>query len=179
MLSLCMILTILPTRSAAVDDLTNGDPDLKSAGNPVSLDLVGGDIIFTESGYTQGTSTTETAYTGTYAITQTGGTSTANTITVESGTVNMTISGLDVEADTGPAIWVKGGATLNLTLADGSTSTLVGAEGWSAISVDPGVYGQNGYEPDTQSTLIVKGAGTLYAYGGPATETFDRRRRVR
>lgn len=153
----CLLIGFLPTNAWA-----DGEG---------SLDLQNGSITITESGYTQG-GTSGTECPDSYTITQSGEDSTSNTITIESGTVNMTISGLNVEATTGPAIWVKDGATLNLTLADGSTSRLKGAEGWSGISVDPGEYGQNGYEPGTQSTLIVKGAGTLYAYGGSASNTF-------
>ena len=154
-LSLCLLAGLLPTVA-----LADGD-DATALG---SLDLADGSITITSNGYTQGDSTTETAYTGTYTITQTEGNSTANTVTVESGAADMTIGGLNVVAEDAPAIYVKAGATLNLTVKN--ENTLTGGDGFAAICVEPAYDSSWNYDAGNSAKLYISGDGTLTVTGG-------------
>ena len=153
-MSLCMVLGLLPVSVLAV--------------NPVKLDLDDGSIVITETGYKQGGASDETPYTGPYSITQTGDAATANTITAESGTIDLTISGIDIQAANSAAITVKAGATLNLTLASGTDNAVKGGTGYAGISVAAAFPGGT-YDPDTSGKVVIKGDGSLTATGGAAT----------
>ena len=70
------------------------------------LDIAQGTIYITETGYQQGTS--QTASTGPYIISGTG----SESIVIQSGTQDITISNLQITASGKPAIRVEAGATL-------------------------------------------------------------------
>jgi hypothetical protein len=141
-------------------------------GTLVNLDLSNGSIIITSNGYTVGDSTTETAYTGGYAVEQANTETTNNTIVIESGNIDMTIRGLNVEATNTPAIWVKAGATLNLTvegdnaLTGGSYANADGIGGFAAICVEPAYDVDWNYDAEACGALYLSGSGSLMATGG-------------
>lgn len=123
------------------------------------LDLAQGSIrIYEESGkewYEQNDTASTT--TGTVIIQQTdsGSTATANTVAVESGAAELTISGLNVSSRTSP-ISVEEGALLELTLLGNSTLT-------SLYSSELGIYG---IFVSTDAKLTIKGTGSVEAVGG-------------
>ena len=82
---------------------------------------------------------------------------TAGTITVESGTHDITLAGINIST-TKPLI-VSSGATLNLTLEDGSTNTLTGTGKGSYANEAVSVLG----------TLNIDGGGSLTANSGPSS----------
>ena len=153
-LSLIMIVSLLPVTAYADD--------------AAELNISTGDITITETGYTQGTGT-ETPHDGSYKITQNGTDPIGNKIIIASGEIDLTISGLNIEAAKGSAIKVGNGAILNLTL-DGE-NTLTGADGYAAISVAAGEWEDNSYKDGTQGHLLIDGIGTLTAQGGKAADS--------
>ena len=166
MLSLCMILAFLPIWSAAADDLTSGDPGLQNTGDPVSLNIGNGGITFSSTGYRQGSAADETTYDGPYIVSGTG----TETITVQSGAeVDLTISGLNLDAIDAPVIYVQAGATLHLTV-EGNNS-LTGGPGFAAICVEP-AYDENwNYDAAGSAELYISGSGSLTAEGGDGDAT--------
>ncbi len=68
-----------------------------------------------------------------------------------------------IAAADAPAIWIKAGATVNLTLE--GENTLIGGAGCAGICVDP-AYAENAYSPDESAKLIVSGNGNLTVNGG-------------
>ena len=76
----------------------------------------------------------------------------------------MTISGLNVEAEGMPAIYVEAGATLNLTV-EGENS-LTGGAGFAGICVEPAYDAGWNYDADASAKLYISGSGTLTATGG-------------
>ena len=151
LLALCMTLTLLPATALAADG---------------ELKIDEGSIVITATGYRQG-GDSETQYTGDYSITQTSGSSTANTITLESGTHNVTISGVSIVASGAPAIKVENGATLNLTLK--GTNSVTGGAGYAGISVAAAFGADGTYLPEQSGKVVIDGTGSLTAKGGDAT----------
>ena len=151
-LGLCILLGLFPASVLAAD--------------PEELDLAAGSIVITDTGYQQGDGANETPHTGSYSITQTGDAATGNTITVERGTIDLTISGINIQANSSAAIAVKAGATLNLTLE--GANTLTGGDAYAGISVET-AFPEAAYDPDTSGKVIIKGTGSLTATGGDAT----------
>lgn len=146
----------------SVEPLT--DPVPEATGN---LDLKNGSIVITATGYTQGSAETETEYTGDYTITQNNsGTATTNTITVESGTHTITLSGVNIEAGSNGktqaalcAFAIEGG-NVTLTLAEDTTNTLqseIGQLDNTAIISFAGIWVNQG------ASLTIDGSGTLNA----------------
>lgn len=129
--------------------LLAGATTAASASAPENVDLADGPLSIKES--------------GSYVVTQTGG-STENAITIEGGVVDMTISGLNVEAEGMPAIYVEAGATLNLTV-EGENS-LTGGAGFAGICVEPAYDADWNYDADASAKLYISGSGTLTATGG-------------
>ena len=159
-LSLCMIMSIFPTAALAIEGNT--------ARSSVELLLSNGPVVITETGYTQGTSTAETSHTGSYTIVQgEENPSSPNTITIQSGTIHMTIRGISIAAGNAPAIYVKAGAELRLTV-EGENS-LAGGTGFAAICVEPAYNNANNayeYDADASAKLYIAGSGSLTATGG-------------
>ncbi len=151
-LALCLISSLLPASVWAAEP--NG-----------SLDLSNGSIIITETGYSQN-GTDEIAYTGDYFISQTGA-STPNSITVASGTHNLTLSDVAITSDSGAGISVAAETVLNLILT--GNNSITGANGYAGISVTAAWTGDQ-YNPDNSGRLIISGAGHLTAVGGNATD---------
>lgn len=137
LLSLCMVL-----------GLCAGFGTTAMAANTVTLDLAAGKIIITATGYKAAGATTETAYTGDYYIMQSNNTSaTKNTITIDGGTHNITIDGLNVEH------------SLAIDLIDNSTHVNLFFTGTNTLV-------SNSYEQPTISvfegnTLTLAGDGIL------------------
>lgn len=129
--------------------LLAGATTAASASAPENVDLANGPLSIKES--------------GSYVVTQTGG-STENAITIEGGVVDMTISGLNVEAEGMPAIYVEAGAALDLTV-EGENS-LTGGEGFAGICVEPAYDADRNYDADASAKLYISGSGTLTAAGG-------------
>lgn len=131
------------------------------------LDISDGTITITSTGYKQGDEIQEIAYTGNYDIMQSDA-GTANRIIIESGAIDMDISGLNIEAVNAPAIRVENSAVLNLKLT--GENTLKGSAGYAAVSVAPGIWKDEieGYMPETLGHLKISGEGSLKATGGNA-----------
>ena len=157
-LALAMVVSLLPA-TAFADGVAEHD-------------ISNGDITITETGYKVGNGT-ETPHTGSYKITQTDSSAAVNNkIIIKSGEINLTISGLNIEAVGGAAIKVENGAKLNLTLE--GDSKLTGADGYAAISVAAGVWDNNigSYENGTQGHIVINGSGSLIAQGGKASKNY-------
>lgn len=157
-ISLCLAAGLLPAVVFANDS---------RAEDPVYLDLSDGAITITAGGYKQPATGTETSHTGPFVITQTEAT-TNNTITVESGHAAITIDGLLVEAVDEPAIDVKAGAALQLTVQN--ANVLTGGNGFAAICVEPAYDGDWNYDQANSATLTVSGDGNLTVTGGDGTQ---------
>lgn len=119
MLTICMILTMLPTMAWAEEANV--------------LDIAKGSITITDAGWTQGTAT------GTDLDVTITGTSTENTITVESGEHTITLAGVDMSANISkPLIDLQ--VDTKILLADSTTNTLTqGTADLPAINVRNGV----------------------------------------
>ena len=108
MLCAAMILGLVPGQAFAAE------------GDAVTLDLGDGSIVITETGYTQGAAAEEKAHTGAYIIEKEYVEVTTNTVTVKSGTVDITLAddlNIDVSATSGAcAFAVEPGASVSLTL---------------------------------------------------------------
>ncbi len=65
------------------------------ATDSVELDLVNGDVVISDTGYTQGASTVLGSFD--YVLKSSGTGSVANTITVESGDHQITLDGIDID----------------------------------------------------------------------------------
>ncbi len=123
-LSLLMVFGILPISVFAAF----------AAESPLSLDLTNGSIVITETGYTQGDAIGETEYVGAYIITQTNAeTETSNTVSA-SGTQNITLNGVNINAVNAAAISVTG--MTNLTLL--GNNKLTSAENFAGVEVNSG-----------------------------------------
>lgn len=152
---LCIMITaLLPTVALATDVMI--------------LNISDGSIVITSSGYCQGDVEELTPHAGGYMVIQTPGGSTSNTITVESGDIDLTLSGVNIKADGQAAIAVKAGAGLNLSLAEGTTNTVWGADGYAGISV-VAAWNADAYDSANSAELVISGPGVLIAQGGNAT----------
>ena len=152
-LTLAIVASLLPMAAYAADE--------------IELDINNGDITITATGYTQGTNTPETSHTGSYKIIQNDSSNpVSNKIIITSGEINLTISGLNIEAAGGPAIKVENYATLNVTLE--GENKLTGADGYAAVSVAAGEWGNDNIIDGTQGHLVISGSGSLIAQGGDA-----------
>ena len=141
----------------------------------VTLDIAEGSLVITETGYSQG-GATETSFTGSYVITQSctrdNGSScddttdvdydpdyeksTDYTITIKSGTHELTLEDVGIYGDGSPAVQVQSGAMLNLTL-----------EGENLLEGDDEYAGLN--VPSGATLTITEGStGYLYARGDGA-----------
>jgi len=121
----------------------------------VELDLADGSIVITQADgisiFTQGENEIRTTA-GAGIITQSNSdVATANTITVESGKVDLTISGLNIASTTGAAIDIKDGAVLNLNLT--GENTVIADDYCAGVEVAEG------------AALTIDGSGSLYAEG--------------
>jgi len=127
------------------------------AADAVSLDLAAGSIEIYESEgvtYCVQNGVTQTT-TGGVIIRQTdsGSVATANTVTVTSGSCKVTISSLNIEAeDYKSPIFVKEGASLDLTLLGSSTVT--------------GGYERAGIQVPDGAAITIGGSGSVTANGG-------------
>ena len=152
---LCIMITaLLPTVALATD--------------VIILNISDGSIVITSSGYCQGDVEELTPHAGGYMVIQTPGGSTSNTITVESGDIELSLSGVNIKADGQAAIAVKAGAGLNLSLAEGTTNTVWGADGYAGISV-VAAWNADAYDSANSAELVISGPGVLIAQGGNAT----------
>lgn len=91
---------------------------------------------------------------------------TNHSIIIESGVVNLTLNNVNVTAVSNPAIYIKAGATLNLTVK--GVNNLTGGAGFAAINVAPDYvdYIDWVYSPEKSATLTISGNGVLNAQGG-------------
>lgn len=122
------------------------------------LDIAQGTIYITETGYQQGTS--QTASTGPYIISGTG----SESIVIQSGTQDITISNLQITASGKPAIRVEAGATLKLTVV--GENRLTAGSGFAGICVAPAYDSDWNYDTDASGKLYLFGDGTLNVEGG-------------
>ena len=128
--------------------------------NP-TLNMDQGSIVLTKDNngklrYKQG-SGGETEYSGEMTLQ---GETTANTISVASGTHNITLSGVKIDVggvQDSCAFLIKVGAKANVTLAAGTENILKSGSSCAGLQV-PG-------EPSGKATLTLKGEGKLYAQG--------------
>ncbi|MBQ4578552.1 MAG: hypothetical protein IJA84_05755 [Clostridia bacterium] len=149
MLCAAVILGLVPGQAFAAD------------GDAVTLDLGDGSIVITETGYTQGAAE-ETAHTGAYIIEKEYVEVTTNTVTVKSGTVDITLAddlNIDVSATSGAcAFAVEPGANVTLTLTaaavfksgedraglqvpTGASITIRAANRFASLETTGGAYG--------------------------------------
>lgn len=124
---------------------------------PKSLDISQGSITITSAGYKIGDGN-EQSYKGAYTIS---GTTTTNTVTVSSGTHNITLDGASIDVSTTEyscAFAIATGAQVNLTLT--GENVLQSGEEKAALNV-PEVEGP-------VATLIItkESTGSLFAKGG-------------
>lgn len=123
------------------------------------LDIADGEIHITETGYTQGQSQ-QIAYTGPYTVTGTG----SESIVVQSGTHDITISNLTIQSSRASAIEVEAGAVLNLTVE--GTNRLSAGSGHAGICVMPTYDANWNYDAEGSAKLYISGSGTLSVTGG-------------
>lgn len=144
MLTICMLLTMMPTMAWAEGEVppveptetpvveqpeqqpapADEEPVLMMSPAPVAefdgtLDIANGSIVITASGYTQGDAAEETAYEGDYVIMQTDvATATANTITVNgiADGKTITLNGINIESSTKDSCPIKANATVTIQL---------------------------------------------------------------
>lgn len=125
-------------------------PAASLAAEEKTLDLAAGSLLITETGFSQ--NGRQTPYRGAYRIKQSGG-QTANTITVQSGDIVMTLENADIMQTQTPPVAVESGAKLTLVLAGENTLTATsrGVSAADAIRVPEGAQ------------LTVKGTGKMTA----------------
>ena len=93
------------------------------------------------------------------------GDSGGKTITVESGVdAQLSISGLTIDSESGPAIYVEAGATLELIV--NGENTLSGSAGFAGICVEPAYDDSWNYDAYASAKLYISGSGTLSVNGG-------------
>lgn len=137
-----------------------------AAGQQTALDISQGNIIISSTGYSVGATTGQHNPEG-YLITQTGGGSTANTITITSGEHDITIENITIQASTNAAIKVQAGAAVSLTLS--GTNSLTGGTGFAGISVAAAWHDDDSYDAANSGQLILLGSGQLTTIGGKAS----------
>ena len=76
--------------------------------------------------------------------------------------MTLTLDGVNISAVTGPAVYVEPGYTLRLFLAEGSSNTVTGGNGYAGIGV--GYHGIENQE-STLATLIIDGSGSITCSG--------------
>jgi len=162
-LSLAMILTMMPTMVFASD--TPG---------PTEMYIDKGSIILTNTsvtGYDSAGAAVSTAPNSDgYIIRQTDvNTSTTNTITAQSGTHNITLSGVNIDVSaivTACAFDIRNISVVNLTLADGTTNTIKSGGGMTGSYPNLAFYGEAGLHVQPYASLTINGAtGKLIAVG--------------
>ena len=122
---------------------------------PTKLYLDSGDIVITSTGVTQGGQTvTRGAQDSGYLITQNGNGEVQHSITVQSGTQDITLQNVHAELLSGCAFEVENLAEADITLA-GSNSLDTSASGGAA-----------GFAVNAGSTVHISGSGSLTATGG-------------
>ena len=144
---LCLICVVLMADTALAGDVSS---------TAISLDLAAGSVeIYESEGITYCVQNEVTqATTGGVIVRQTdNATATANTITVSRGTCKVTISSLNIEAETRESpVNVKAGASLDLNLLGSSTVT--------------GGFERAGIQVPAGATLTIGGSGSVTANGG-------------
>lgn len=138
----------------------------QSNSTPAILYLDSGDIVITDSGYSvNGGSITQ--YFGNYLITQNGNGKVQHTITVQSGTPDITIDNINIDVSTMEntcAFSIAKDAAVNLTLE--GTNTLKSGENIAGLQVpgdgsDPPVFANN-----ASLTVTAQSTGSLTVTGG-------------
>ena len=147
MLALCMVLSISGPVLAAEDSIS-------SAAN---LDLTNGSVVITQADgittFKQGDTEIRTTAGAGIIRQSNNGTPTENTITVENGTVDLTISGINILASNAAPINIKGDAEAMIQLKQENT-----------VAVDRGYTA--GVEVAEGAALTISGSGALTATGG-------------
>lgn len=150
------------------DDYTNctptGSADIHRE-DPAELDISAGSITIREDGY-QVNGGEWLSHTGGYRIIQSADGAIGHSITVESGTIAMTVVGLNITTSDSAPISVKNGAVLQLKIEE--DTTLNAGSGHAGISVEACFSDDVGYEQERSGHLIVEGEGTLTVNGGDA-----------
>ena len=119
-----------------------------ASGGATAIDFKGGSCTISADG----------AYTA-------AGDSGGKTITVESGVdAQLSISGLTIDSESGPAIYVEAGATLELIV--NGENTLSGSAGFAGICVEPAYDDSWNYDAYASAKLYISGSGTLSVNGG-------------
>lgn len=89
------------------------------------------------------------------------------TIIVDEGVnVSLTIKDLKIEAKEGPAIWIRPGAVLRLTLTLDGENYLKGSNGYAGIACEAFFDKDGTYNKEKSGHLIIDGEGKLTAIGG-------------
>ena len=146
LLAIGVAAVLLPVRAFAIEGI-------------VELDMSDGAITITENGYTQGAAA-EVPHQGAYVVQGSG----TYPITIQSGTIELILSGLQITAETAPAIRIDPGATLNLQVT--GENHLTGGAGFAAVCVAPAYDSDINYDAESSAKLYLSGDGSLTAHGG-------------
>ncbi len=123
-----------------------------------------GNIVITSSGVTQGDATEETPWTGDYIITQTSGDAVAASVTVQSGTHNITLAGINASADRDVfAVSVDAQVTLNSSASNTFTTT---SDGISGIHNRGTLYIESGEYSIAADNFGIYNDGVMVINGG-------------
>jgi len=146
-LAAVMLLTVVPLTASAASE---------------TLDLTNGNIVITDTGYSVG-GASEIQWTDGYVI-ESSVSPSASTIQVISGTHDITLNNVTINASGSSSIRVEPGAQVTLMLT--GDNTLTGGGGFAAISVAPAYDAQGNYSEADSASLTLTGGGTLKAAGG-------------
>ena len=129
-----------------------------------------GNIVITSTGYTQGDSE-EISYTGSYTITQNSSSAVETTITVESGTHNITLDGVNIISDSN-TVYITSKADITLNIDGNSTITATfgnGIHNRGKLTMNSGTltaYGKSAYAFYNYDGIFELNSGTINAPNG-------------
>ncbi|WP_411676823.1 beta strand repeat-containing protein [Caproicibacter sp.] len=154
--------------SAAVNDsgVKNSGIGAMRNGAPVTLYLDSGDIVITETGYSVGGGT-EVACTGGYVITQDGNGDVQHTITIKSGTQDITVENININVSgtsNACAFSIEKGAAVYLTLE--GNNTLKSGDYCAGLQVPGDAIAPADTTKNASLTVTDASTGSLNATGG-------------
>ncbi|OCN02807.1 hypothetical protein A7X67_02825 [Clostridium sp. W14A] len=152
LLCFTMILSVFGVDTAGAFAAVNDSGTMRN-GAPVTLYLDSGDIVITENGYSVGGGD-EVLCTGGYVITQNGSGDVSHTITVKSGTQDITLQDVHAKSAHGAAFEIESGAEADITLVGSNSLDSSGSSDFCA-----------GLSVNADSAVRISGTGSLTAYG--------------
>ncbi|QNK40452.1 beta strand repeat-containing protein [Caproicibacter fermentans] len=152
LLCFTMILSVFGVDTAGAFAAVNDSGTMRN-GAPVTLYLDSGDIVITENGYSVGGGD-EVLCTGGYVIAQNGSGDVSHTITVKSGTQDITLQDVHAKSAHGAAFEIESGAEADITLVGSNSLDSSGSSDFCA-----------GLSVNADSAVRISGTGSLTAYG--------------